>query len=135
MAIQLSVALRNARVGAFETIIGTAPRLQLRTGAQPANCAAAASGTLLAEIVLASDWLNAPASGAVTLIGTPSVAAVAVGTIAHYRVVDSTGAVCHEQGNVTLTGGGGDCTVDATSVSSIGQVVTLTGFTRTDGNA
>jgi hypothetical protein len=134
MAIQLSDAVRNARAAAFEATIGAAPRLQLRTGAQPANCAAAAIGTLLAEIILPSDWLTAPLAGSVSLSGTASIPAVATGTIAHYRVVDA-GGVCHEQGSVTLTGGGGDMTADAVVIASIGQVVTLIGYTRIDGNA
>ncbi len=33
------------------------------------------------------------------------------GTVGHYEIMDSTGTVCHEQGTVTATGGGGDMTV------------------------
>jgi len=33
MAIQLSVAVRNARLDAFETTVGTAAVLRIRTGA------------------------------------------------------------------------------------------------------
>ena len=39
MARQLSVAVRNARGDAYETAIGTAPKLRLYTGAQPATSA------------------------------------------------------------------------------------------------
>lgn len=35
MADQLSVAVRNARLDAIETTIGTARTLEIRTGAQP----------------------------------------------------------------------------------------------------
>ena len=38
------------------------------------------------------------------------------------------------QGTVTLTGGGGDMTLDNTSIAS-GQAVNVTSFTLTDGNA
>ena len=48
MAIQLSVAVRNARLDAIESAISTGPTLEIRTGAQPANCAAADSGSVLA---------------------------------------------------------------------------------------
>jgi hypothetical protein len=134
MAIQLSTAVRNARIAAIETTIGTGPRLQIRTGAAPATPATADSGTLLVEITLASDWLGAPSAGSASLIGTPNNNAVAAGTAGHYRLKDSTGATCHEQGTVTATGGGGDMTVDNVSIGS-GQQVTLTGYRRTDGNA
>lgn len=63
MTIQRSVAARNAQLNAFETTVGTAPILELRTGAQPANCAAADSGTLLASMTLPSDWMADAAAG------------------------------------------------------------------------
>jgi len=49
MAVQLSVTARNARLDAIETAVGTSPILRIRTGAAPANCAAADAGTVLAE--------------------------------------------------------------------------------------
>lgn len=134
MAVQHSVAVRNARLDAIETTIGTAPKLQIRTGAPPANCAAASTGTLLVEITLPSDWAAAASSGSKTLLGTWQATASANGTAGHYRMFDSAGTTCHEQGTVTATGGGGDLTVDNTSVSS-GQTVTVTTFTKTEGNA
>ena len=48
MAIQLSTTVRNARLDTIESTIGTAPILTIRSGAAPANCAAANSGTVLA---------------------------------------------------------------------------------------
>lgn len=48
--------------------------------------------------------------------------------------MDSSGTVCHEQGTITATGGGGDMTVDNTSIAS-GQTVTVTTKTFTEGNA
>lgn len=133
MAIQLSTAVRNARIAAIETTVGSGPLLQIRSGPPPASPAAADAGALLAEITLPSDWLTAPAGGAASLIGTPGVAALAGGTAGHYRLKDSSGATCHEQGTVTATLGGGDMTVDNVSVG-IGQPVILTGYTRIDGN-
>ena len=134
MAVQNSVAVRNARLDSFETTVGTAPKLQIRTGAQPANCAAAASGTLLCEITLPSDWLAAASSGSKAKSGTWAGTGVAAGTAAHYRIVDTAGTTCHEQGSVTITGSGGDMTMDNTSIA-VDQVVTITGYTRTAGNA
>jgi len=132
MAIQFSVAVRNARINAVETTIGTSPKLQIRTGAQPATCATAASGTLLCELTLPSDWANAASSGASTLAGTWTGTAVATGTAAHYRIVDTAGTTCHEQGSVGL--GSGDLSLDNTSIAT-GQTVTIATWTTTDGNA
>ena len=56
MAIQWSVSLRNARLDAIETAIGTGAHLHIYTGSVPANVGTAASGTKLVDITLASDW-------------------------------------------------------------------------------
>jgi hypothetical protein len=135
MTIQHSVAVRNARLDAIETTVGTSPILEIRTGAQPANCAASDSGTLLASITLPSDWLAAASSGSKAKSGTwQDSSANGTGTAAHFRIKDSTGTTCHQQGSVTATGGGGDLQVDNTSFAS-GQSFTVTGYTLTEGNA
>jgi hypothetical protein len=135
MTVQFSVAVRNAQLDAIETAIGTAAKIRFYTGSAPANCAASEVGTLLVEWVTASDWAAAAASGAKALNNLPlSVAASAGGTIGHYRIYDNAGTTCHEQGTVTATGGGGDITVDNTSVAS-GQTVNVTAKTQTAGNA
>lgn len=135
MAVQLSVSVRNARLDAIESTTGTSAQLKIRTGAAPATCATADSGTVLATMALPSDWMNAAASGQKTLLGTwQDPAADATGTAAHFRIYDSAGTTCHLQGTVTITGGGGDLTLDNTSIATA-QVVNVTSFTLTDGNA
>lgn len=119
---------------AIETAIGTSAVLKIRTGAQPANCAAADSGTVLATMTLPSDWLAAAASGAKAKSGTWSDASAdATGTGAHFRIYESTATTCHLQGTVTITGGGGDLTLNSVSITAA-QVITITGFTLTAGN-
>lgn len=135
MAVQLSTAVRNARLDAIETTVGTSAVLKIRTGAQPANCATADSGTVLATLSLPSDWLAAAASGAKAKAGTwEDASADATGTAAHWRLYASDGTTCHAQGTVTATGGGGDLTLDNVSIAS-GQVITITSWSFTDGNA
>jgi hypothetical protein len=135
MAIQFSVALRNARGDAIETTIGTSGKVEIRTGAQPATCATAASGTLLATFALASDWASAASSGVKTLTSMPVAAtAGAAGTAAHYRFTDSAGTTCHMQGTITATGGGGDLTIDNVVIAN-GQAVNITGWTITEPHA
>jgi hypothetical protein len=130
MTVQYSTTVRNAALDSWETAMGTAIKVQIRTGAQPANCAAADSGTLLVEYTLASDWAANAGSGSKTFNNLPIAGtAAATGTAAHYRLKDNAGTTCHEQGSITATGGGGDMTVDNTSITS-GQAVNITGYTK-----
>lgn len=135
MAVQLSVAVRNARLDAVETNIGASAVLRIRSGAPPANCGTADSGTLLAEMSLPSDWMAAASSGSKAISGTwQDLSANAAGTAGHFRIYDSGGTICGIQGTITATGGGGDMTLDNTSIASA-QQVTITSFTLTDANA
>jgi hypothetical protein len=134
MAIQYSVAVRNAQLDTFETTVGATAKLQIRTGAQPASCATAASGTLLCEMTLPADYMAAASAGSKALSGSWTGTASETGAAAHFRIVDNAGTTCHLQGSVTATGGGGDLQVDNTSITN-GQTCTVTAFTITRGNA
>ncbi|MCX8017477.1 MAG: hypothetical protein N2690_06225 [Rhodocyclaceae bacterium] len=135
MAIQFSVAVRNARLDAIETAIGASAIMRIRTGAPPASCATADSGTVLATLNLPSDWMANAASGSKTMAGTwQDSSADASGVAGHFRIYDSSGTTCHLQGTVTATGGGGDLQVDNVNFAT-GQQFTVTSFTLTDGNA
>lgn len=134
MAIQLSVAARNARLDSFESTAGATAKLQLRSGAPPANCAAAASGTLLAELTLPADYMAAASAGSKALSGSWTGTGAAAGTVGHFRIVDNAGTTCHMQGTVTASGGGGDMTMDNTNVA-VSQAITVDSFTITDANA
>lgn len=124
MTIQLSVAVRNAMLDAIETAIGTSAVIKLKTGAQPASCATADSGTVVATISLASDWMAAAGTGSKAFSSTPleDTSADNAGTLAHYRVYASDGTTCHMQGTITATGGGGDMTVDNVVVAAAQDV-------------
>jgi hypothetical protein len=131
MALQFSDAVRNALLDAIETAIGTSAVLKIRTGAAPANSGAADSGTVLATLSLPSDWMAAASGGSKAKSGTwQDASADATGTAAHFRLYASDGTTCHAQGTVTLTGGGGDLTVDNTSFAA-GQSFTISTFTLT----
>lgn len=134
MTVQYSTAVRNAQLDQVEAQAGASAKLQLRSGAQPANCAAAATGSLLCEIALPADYFSAAAAGAKAKLGTWSGSGAIAGTVAHFRIVDTAGTTCHMQGSVTITGGGGDATVDNTSIA-VSQVVTVSSFTINAGNA
>ena len=136
MSVQMSNIVRNARLEAIESAIGTAAKLRLYTGAAPANCAAAETGTLRVEFALAADWAAAAAAAGVKSFNSLPllVAAAASGTAAHFRIYDSAGSTAHDQGAVTPSGGGGDMTLDNTNIAT-SQIVTVTSFPITEGHA
>lgn len=135
MALQYSVAVRNAKLDAVETAIGSSAVMKIRSGSVPATCATADSGTVLATLALPSDWMGAASAGVKSKSGTwEDTSADATGTAAHFRIYASDGTTCHVQGTVTLTGGGGDMTVDNTSFVA-GQAFTVTAFAITAANA
>lgn len=131
MSLQFSTTARNAFLDALETATGTSVVIKIRTTSVPATCATADAGTVLVSYSLASDWM-AGASGGTKLLNSLPVAgtAAASGTTGHFRVYASDGTTCHMQGTVTLTAGGGDMTVDNTTIVN-GQTVNITGFTLT----
>jgi hypothetical protein len=134
LALQFSVALRNAALDSHEVTIGLSAILKIRSGAQPTNCAAADSGIVLATLNLPSDWMAAAAAGSKAKSGTwEDTSADNTGTAGHFRLYANDGTTCHMQGTVTGSGGGGDMTVDSISFTA-GQDFTVTGFTLTAGN-
>jgi hypothetical protein len=132
MALQESVAVRNARLDAIETTIGTAAKLKLFTGTVPANCAAADPAGTLVTLTLPTDWMNNASSGSKTLLGTWSGTASASGTAASFRLYASDGTTCGLQG--TVGQGSGDLSLDNAAIVN-GQTVTISTFTLTGGNA
>jgi hypothetical protein len=133
--LQLSTAVRNARLDSIETTIGASAVLKIFTGSLPASCAAADSGTVLATLSLPSDWMAAASSGSKAKAGTwQDASADATGTAGYFRIYATDGTTCGLQGDVTATAGGGAMTVDNTSFAS-GQSFTVNTFTLTDANA
>lgn len=136
MALQYSTAVRNACLDAVESTTGASPTLEIRSGAAPANCAAADTGTLLASMALPADWMNA-ASGAVkTLLGSwQDSSADGTGSAGHFRIKQ--GATCHLQGSVganvaiatnAITAANGNVLNFASTTGvTVGQKVTGTG--------
>ncbi len=133
MAIQYSVSVRNAQLDTVESTISTSAKLRIYTGSAPADCATAASGTQLVEIVLPSDWMAAASSGSKAKAGTWSGTASAGSgaTPGYFRIYDNAGTTCHMQGTAGV--GSGDLSLDGTITS--GQAVTISTFSIAAGNA
>lgn len=83
--LQLSVTARNSLLDAIETAIGGTAVIELRSGAMPANCAAARTGTQLAIAALPADWLAAAAAGAKAKAGTWTITGGAGRWWSHHR--------------------------------------------------
>jgi hypothetical protein len=131
MTIALSSTHRNARAQLLETRVGAGGKLNFYTGAMP-GADAAASGTLIASIPLPTNFLTDPVNGVSNLVASVSdTAADATGTPGYFRFETSAG-VNELQGTVTVTGGGGDITLDDVTVDA-GQAVTITAFTYSAG--
>ena len=132
MSFQYSVSVNNARLDAIETAIGASAILKIRTGAAPANCAAADSGTVLATVSLPADWMAAADSASKAKSGTwQDASADATGTAAHFRIYDTTGVTCHIQGTYGLVAT--DMIGDSVSLTA-GQSFTVNTFSITAGN-
>ena len=130
MSLQFETSLRNAVLDAIESDVGTAPVLEVRTGAAP-GVGAAASGTLLASITCPSDWMAAASSGSKAKSGTwQDASADASGTPGHFRLKTS-GGTAKIEGSAGV--GSGDLSFDTTV--SLGGTVTISTFTLSAGNS
>ena len=130
--MQLSVELRNAQANALETVAGASPVLRVRTGALPANCAAADAGTVLASLTLPADWLADASAGAKVKAGTWAGTASAGGTAGHWRLYKADGTTCVAQGSVGTSG----AEMNLLSLTFVNtQPFTIDSFTYTQGNA
>lgn len=131
MVLRFSASVANTQLDGIETSVGTSPVLRIFTGSAPANCAAADSGTILAEMTLPSDWMAAASGGSKALSGTwQDASANATGTAGYFRIYATGGTTCHMQGTTTVSGGGGDMILDSVSFTA-GQSFTVTAYTLT----
>jgi hypothetical protein len=79
-------------------------------------------------------WLNTASNGVKTLAGLWQGTAIGSGQTSCFRIYDSAQTQCHLQGSVSGAGGGGDMTVDNTSIVP-GQVITINSMTLVEANA
>lgn len=94
--MQVSTAVANAANDAIETTIGASPTLTIYDGAMPANCAAAAVGTVVAVMALPADWMGNAASAIKSLSGTWQDTSADNAGLARYARITQ-GATCHAQ--------------------------------------
>jgi hypothetical protein len=133
MVTRLSNAVRSAMADAWVDSVdgGTgAGYVQIRSGAQPATVATAATGTLLATLTYSDPAFGAAVNGVATANAiTGDTSADATGTAGWFRVFDSANTAIFD-GAITATGGGGDMTLDNVSIVA-GGAVNITSHTVT----
>lgn len=134
MAIQIATAARQAAVNAVVDLLDTGtgtPSIQIRTGA-PGSIDSAATGTLLATLAMDGTAAFGAATAADPAVATAAAiaddaSADADGTAGHFVALDRDDAAIFN-GTVTATGGGGDMTLNTTSIVT-GGTVSITSFT------
>ena len=130
-----AIAALNAVVDLIDAGSGSG-KVNIYAGTQPTDAdTALGSQTLLAEITLgdpafgAASDANPGATAAASGLPKTDTSANATGTASFFRVVDSDNNVIM-QGDVTATAGGGDMTLNSTSIVS-GAAVRITSFNAT----
>lgn len=131
MATRISTLSRNA---ACDGVVdrcdaGGAGSVEIRSGTQPADAENAATGTLLATLVLPNPAFGAAATGVATANTIAAVAAAVTGTAGWFRAKSGGGATVMD-GSCTATGGGGDMQLNTTSLVA-GVNVQITAWTTT----
>lgn len=132
MTIQYNATHRNNDMTDIVTQAGTTAYLLIYSGAAPASCAAAATGTLLAALPM-SNPVGTVTGGVLTMSTITSEAAAAAGTAGYWRIcTDNTGATCVAQGTVGTTGA--DLNFPSTSFTA-GETISVSSFTITANGA
>ena len=133
MATRISQAAAKAAADAVTALLNTggAGYIEIRTGSQPATVGTAATGTLLGTLTLSATAFGAAttASPAVATANsiTSDTVADATGTAGWFRAYSGAGTAVID-GSITATGGGGDLTLDSTSVVA-GGTIAMTSWT------
>lgn len=129
MALGYVTTLRNAKLNAITTALGSNALLRIYSGSRPAT--GGAETTILAELTCNATFAPAAAGGVLTLNAiTGDTSANATGTATWFRVLTS-GASPQIDGNVGTSGS--DLNLTTTSIVAT-QPVNITSFVITEGN-
>lgn len=131
-ALRYAVSLKNARLDAITTAVGSSGLLRIYSGTQPTNPDTALSGnTVLAELALSSTMAGGASSGVLTLSTiTADSSADNTGTAAFGALLTSGGT---RKVDFSVGTSGADLNLNTTSIVS-GATVSVTSFTITAGN-
>ncbi|MFY7895638.1 MAG: hypothetical protein ACOVP8_05350 [Phycisphaerales bacterium] len=133
MALSFATALRNSRLTAISTEVGTSGKLIIYAGTAPSIATSDSGYTRLAELTCSATFHSTITNGVLTVASiTADTQANNSGTATFFRVTTS-GGTAVLQGTVTATGGGGDLTLNSTSISANASVA-VDSFTITEAN-
>ena len=129
MAIQYSTTHRNNNMTDLVTDLGATAFLLIYTGAAPANCGTAASGTLLVSMPC-SATAGTVSGGVLTMNAITTTATGASGTAGYWRLcTSSAGTTVVAQGAVGVSGS--DLNFAGGVVWTNGENITVSSFTIT----
>lgn len=96
--------VRNGLAASLRATIGQAPLICLYSTPEPATLSEVQDG-LLCTFRLSNDWQDTVVDGESRTVGLPVTAtAVDTGKVLSYRVFDSNGSACREQGGCWMEG-------------------------------
>lgn len=127
MSLQFDTTTQGNWATTLNTNVGINAKLNIYTGAPPANCGTADAGTLIAQLSCSATAFGTVTGSTITVNAITSASASTSGTAGHFRVLDSGGTV-HMQGTVATSGG--DLTITNTSITS-GETVSVSSWTLT----
>lgn len=131
MTLGINTAVRNARLDAITTQVGTSGILRIYSGTRPATAGTAT--TLLAQLTFnASAFAAAASAGVLTLNAITGANASSTGTASWFRILKSDATTICIDGDVSTTGS--DLNMTSTAFTS-GQPVAVSSWTITEGNA
>lgn len=129
MALAYSTSLRNARMDAITSAIGSSGLLRIYDGTRPASGGTAT--TLLAQLALSATAAPASSSGVLTFNAiTQDSSADATGTATWFRITTSGGTFVID-GSISTSGS--DLNLTSTSIVAT-QPVSVTSCVLTEGN-
>lgn len=133
MAIQYSATHRTNNVADISTQASTTANLLIYTGAQPATCATAASGTLLVTLPM-SNPIGTTTSGVLTMSAITSANTASAGTAGYWRIcTSSAGTTVIAQGACAVSGS--DLNFAGGIIWTLGETIGVTSFTITANGA
>lgn len=133
MAASYRTSLRSTRMSDVVTDVGTSAKIRVYNGTRPTNVGTALSGnTLLAELTGNVSQFGTVTNGVLTVSAiTDDASADASGTPTFARIFKSDGTTAIFDCSAAV--GSGD--LNFTTAFTAGQVVSITSFVITEGNA
>lgn len=131
--MQYTIEDRTERAQLLNDRAGPSAKIRIYSGAKPATANAAATGTLLAELIGDATEFGVAYGGALTANPFTSGSALADGDAGYYRLCSADGTV-RGQGTAGLSGSGAEMILTKTALTE-GMAVNCTSFVITMGGA